>query len=46
VSRKHAGKTLVLAILTQQGPAVLQVSGLMKLIPTFATVDEALKSSA
>lgn len=46
VSRKHAGKTLVLANLTKQGIAVLQVSGLMKLIPTFATVDEALKSSA
>jgi anti-anti-sigma factor len=46
VSRKHAGKTLVLANLTKQGTAVLQVSGLMKLIPTYSTVEEALKSSA
>jgi anti-anti-sigma factor len=45
VSRKHAGKTLVLANLTKQGIAVLQVSGLMKLIPTYSTVEEALKSS-
>lgn len=41
VSRKHAGKKLKLACLTKQGTAVMQVSGLMKLIPTFATVDEA-----
>ena len=46
VSRKHAGKTLVLSNLTTQGTAVLQVSGLMKLIPTYSTVEEALKSSA
>lgn len=46
VSRKHAGKTLVLSNLTKQGTAVLQVSGLMKLIPTYSTVEEALKSSA
>src|ERR1700760_3017701 len=29
VSRKHANKTLVLAALTKQGIAVMQVSGLM-----------------
>lgn len=46
VSRKHAEKTLVLANLTKQGIAVLQVSGLMKLIPTYATVEGALKSSS
>jgi len=41
VSRKHAGKTMVLAALTKQGVAVLQVSGLMKLIPAYPTVEEA-----
>ena len=41
VSRKHAGKKLKLAALTKQGVAVMQVSGLMKLIPTYATVNEA-----
>jgi anti-anti-sigma factor len=41
VSRKHNGKALALAALTKQGMAVMQVSGLLKLIPTFATVDEA-----
>ena len=35
VTRKHTGKTLVLAGLTKQGIAVLQVSGLMKLIPAY-----------
>jgi anti-anti-sigma factor len=41
VSRKHVSKTLVLAGLTKQGMAVMQVSGLMKLIPTYPTVEEA-----
>jgi anti-sigma B factor antagonist len=41
VSRKHVAKTLVLAGLTKQGMAVMQVSGLMKLIPTYPTVEEA-----
>lgn len=41
VSRKHAGKTLVLANLTPQGYAVLQVSGLLKLLPTYPTLEEA-----
>jgi len=41
VSRKHAGKKLSVAALTKQGVAVMQVSGLMKLIPTYATVEEA-----
>ena len=42
VSRKHTGKTLALARLTPQGNAVLQVSGLLKLIPSFPTVEEAI----
>jgi anti-sigma B factor antagonist len=46
VSRKHAGKSLVLAGLTKQGVAVMQVSGLMKLIPTYPSVDEALSAGA
>ncbi len=41
VSRKHAAKTMVLAGLTKQGEAVMQVSGLMKLIPAYPTVEEA-----
>jgi anti-anti-sigma factor len=41
VSRKHSGKTVVLAALTRQGEAVLQVSGLIKLIPTYSTVEDA-----
>jgi anti-anti-sigma factor len=44
VNRKHAGKTLALAGLTKQGVAVLQVSGLMKLIPTYPTVEEAVNT--
>jgi len=37
VTGKHAGKTLVLASLTKQAIAVLQVSGILKLIPTYPT---------
>jgi|SRR6202162_1725915 anti-anti-sigma factor len=44
VTRKHTGKTLVLAGLTKQGIAVLQVSGLLKLIPAYPTVDEAISA--
>ncbi len=46
VSRRNHGKTMALAGLTQQGVAVMQVSGLMKLIPIFPSVDEALASKA
>jgi anti-anti-sigma factor len=42
VTRKHAGKTLVLANLTKQAIAVLQVSGILKLIPTYPTVEAAV----
>lgn len=41
VSRRNAGRTLALAALTQQGRAVLQVSGLLKLLPVYSTVEEA-----
>lgn len=42
VSRRNHGKTMALAGLTQQGVAVMQVSGLMKLLPIFPSVEEAL----
>jgi anti-anti-sigma factor len=41
VSRRHTNKTLILAALTKQGIAVMQVSGLMKLIPIYDTVEQA-----
>jgi anti-sigma B factor antagonist len=44
VTRKHAGKTLALASLTKQAIAVLQVSGIMKLIPTYPTVEAAVSA--
>ena len=42
VSRRNHGKTLALASLTQQGNAVMQVSGLLKLLPVFPSVEEAV----
>lgn len=42
VTRKHTGKTLVLANLTKQAIAVLQVSGLLKLLPAYPSVDAAV----
>ena len=42
VTRKHAGKTLALASLTKQAIAVLQVSGILKLIPTYPSVEAAV----
>ena len=42
VTRKHAGKTMVLASLTKQTIAVLQVSGILKLIPTYPTMEAAV----
>ncbi len=41
VHRKSKSQKFALAALTQQGVAVMQVSGLVKLLPTFATVEEA-----
>jgi len=44
VTRKHAGKTMALASLTKQAIAVLQVSGILKLIPTYPTAEEAVNA--
>jgi len=44
VTRKHAGKTMALASLTKQAIAVLQVSGILKLIPTYPTMEAAANS--
>ena len=41
VHRKSKSQKFALAALTPQGVAVMQVSGLVKLLPTFATVEEA-----
>ena len=46
VSRRNNGKTMALAGLTQQGNAVMQVSGLTKLMPTFPSVQDALAKQA
>jgi anti-sigma B factor antagonist len=46
VSRRNHGKTLALAGLTAQGNAVMQVSGLTKLMPIFPSVEEALAKRA
>jgi len=42
VHRKSASKKFALAALTPQGFAVMQVSGLVKLLPIYQTVAEAL----
>src|SRR6201984_1245170 len=41
VHRKSKSQKFVLAALTQQGVAVMQVSGLVRLLPAFPTVEEA-----
>jgi anti-sigma B factor antagonist len=41
VHRRNQAKKFAVAALTPQGAAVMQVAGLMKLLPTFATVEEA-----
>jgi len=46
VNRKHHGKTFALAALNPQGSAVLEVSGLFKLLPIFRTVEEAVAKPA
>ncbi len=46
VSRRNHSKTLALAGLTQQGNAVMQVSGLLKLLPIFPSVEQALAQHA
>jgi anti-sigma B factor antagonist len=42
VSRRTKGKTLALASLTVQGAAVLQVTGLLKILPVYPSVEQAL----
>lgn len=42
VHRRSKGQTFALAALTKQSSAVLQVAGLTKLLPTFASCEEAL----
>src|SRR5436309_1669621 len=42
VGRRKNSKSLALVGLTRQGCAVLQVSGLLKLLPVFASVEEAV----
>jgi anti-sigma B factor antagonist len=46
VSRRNHAKTLALASLTQQGNAVMQVSGLVKLLPIFPSVEAAAAQRA
>jgi anti-anti-sigma factor len=41
VSRRKQGKTLALAALTVQGTAVMQVAGLLKLLPVYPSVEQA-----
>jgi anti-anti-sigma factor len=45
VHRRSKSQKFALAALTQQGVAVMQVSGLVKLLPTFTTVEEASAAS-
>ncbi|MBV9889083.1 MAG: STAS domain-containing protein [Acidobacteria bacterium] len=42
VSRRNHGKKLILAGLTSQGQAVMQVSGLIKLLPLYPLVEDAI----
>jgi len=46
ITRKHVGKTMALANLTKQATAVLQLSGILKLIPTYPTVELAVNARA
>lgn len=46
VSRRNQGKTLALAGLTVQGTAVMQVAGLLKLLPVYPSVEQALARRA
>lgn len=45
VHRRNQGQKFALAALNQQGLAVMQVSGLLKLMPVFASVAEAEAAS-
>jgi anti-anti-sigma factor len=46
VHRRSGGKKFALAALTPQGVAVMQVSGLMKLLPVFPSVEAALAQNS
>ena len=46
VHRRNTGQNFALAALTQQGNAVMQVSGLLKLLPVFPSVEAALAEHA
>jgi anti-anti-sigma factor len=46
VNRRNNQKSLALVGLTTQGTAVLQVSGLVKLLPIFASVEDAVSQPA
>ena len=46
VHRRNAGMRFALAGLTQQGNAVMQVAGLAKLLPIYASVEAALAQNA
>jgi len=43
ISRRNTGKRLALSALAQQGIAALQVSGLIHLLPLYASVDLAIR---
>ena len=43
IGRRRAAKGLALAAVAQQGIAVLQVSGLIRLLPLYASVDLAIR---
>ena len=45
VSRRNHGKKLILVGLTSQGQAVMQVSGLIKLLPMYPLVEDAITAA-
>ena len=45
VSRRNHGKKLMLSGLTSQGQAVMQVSGLIKLLPLYPLVEDAITAA-
>lgn len=45
VHRRNQGQKFALAALTPQGMAVMQVAGLLKLLPVFASVSEAAQQA-
>jgi anti-anti-sigma factor len=46
VHRRNQGQKFALAALTEQGVAIMQVSGLVKLLPIFPSVGEAQAAAA